>query len=98
MNGSVGAFCKRLFDGLPRALGAQRNDDDFSAVFLFLAKRLFERVGIRLAHLVADIAVIDPLLIRRYSQDRILLWHLLQTHDDVHTNPLWKSRSRLDPA
>jgi len=62
MYGAVSAFRQRFFDRLARSFRTERDDDDFAAVLLFLAKRLLKRIRIGLAHFVADVAFIDPLL------------------------------------
>src|SRR5439155_27278510 len=45
---------------LRNARRLRRADDDFSAVLLFEPQRFFERVGIRLVHLVAGVLFANP--------------------------------------
>ena len=67
MNGAVSALGQSFLDGLAHALRTKGDDDHLAAVFLFLTKRFFEGVGVRLAHLVAEVAIIDPFAIGRNS-------------------------------
>ena len=62
VNRAVGAAGERLADDRLHAGGAGRADDNLAAVFLPKPQRLFERVGIGLVHLVADVLFANPRL------------------------------------
>ena len=60
VNGAIGAARQRLAQHLGHARGSGRADDHFPAVLLLQAQALFERVRVRLVHLVAGVLLADP--------------------------------------
>ena len=81
---AVRATGERLTDHLLHARGARRTDDDFSTVFLAQPQRLFEGVGIRLVHLVADILLANPRLVVLEARLPLAGGHLLDAHCNLH--------------
>src|SRR5689334_9022914 len=63
MNRAVGAARQRFANHLLNARRTGRADDHFPAVLLAEPQRLFERIGVRLVHLVADVLLADPGLV-----------------------------------
>src|SRR5208282_4465965 len=82
VNAAIRALRQRLFNRLFNAFGTQGRRDHFPAVLLLQTERFFQRVGIRLVHLEADVRLIDP--VPGDGQRRIFGRHLLDAHDDVH--------------
>src|SRR5262245_54906708 len=60
MNRPVGAAGKRLADNCLHPGGTGRADDDLAAMLFPKPQRFFERVGIGLVHLIADVLFADP--------------------------------------
>ena len=92
MNGAIGALGQGLAQHL---LGARRtggNDDDFAAVLLFLAKGLFERVGVRLIHFVGDVFA-NPGAGFVEFEGGVLLRHLLHADQNLHSGLLAEVRA-----
>ncbi len=61
VNRAVRAFGQRFADGLRGALRTGAQHDHFAAVLFFQLQRLFERVGVRLIDLEAQVGFLDPL-------------------------------------
>ena len=83
MDGAIGALGQGLAQYLLRARRAAGDDHHFSAVLLFLAQRLFQRVGVRLVHFVGNIFA-NPRAALVQLQRRVFLRDLLHADQDLH--------------
>ena len=80
----VRAAGERLTDHLLHARGAGRTDHDFSTVLLAQPQCLFERVGVRLVHLVADVLLANPRLVVLEARLPLAGGHLFDADGDLH--------------
>src|SRR5262249_37341437 len=87
VDGAVGAFSQGFLYGLAHALRAEADHYYLAALAFLLPQSLFQRVRVCLAHLVAEVAFVDPLLVGADPEDRVLLWDLFQAHYYVHESP-----------
>ena len=84
VNRAVGAAGQRFADHLLHARRAGRADHHFAAVLLAQAQRLFERVGVGLVHLVADVLLANPRLVVVQARLPLARGHLLDANGNFH--------------
>ena len=84
VDGAVSTFGQRLADGLLHARRPNADDHHLAAVLLFELQRGFQRIGIRLVHLITEVAFADPARIFAEAQGGIFGGNLFDTYDNLH--------------
>src|SRR5215469_14484628 len=83
MNRAIGTLGKSFAQYLAGARRTRRDDDDFTAMLLFLAQSFFEGVGVGLVDFVGNVFA-NPGACLVEFEGRIFLRHLLHTDQDFH--------------
>ena len=86
MNGAVGALGQRLANGLGGARRSAAQNHHLAAVLLFELETFFQRVGVGLIDLVAQLVLGDPEPGRVDPQGRVTRGNLLDGHHNLHTS------------
>src|SRR5688572_10679749 len=84
MNRAIGAARQRFADHLLHARRTRGAHHHFAAMLLAQAQRLFERIGVGLVHLVADVLVADPRLVVVQAWLPLARWDLFDADCDLH--------------
>ena len=88
MNGAVGSLGQRLAQHLLRPRRTGGDHHHLATIFFLLPHRLFQRIGVRLVHLIANILA-EPGRALIQLQRRIFLRYLLHANQDLHAAPQW---------
>src|SRR5204863_8604281 len=97
VNGAVGTARERFADDRLHARRPRRTDDHFPAVLLPEPQRLFERVGVGLVHLVADVGFANPAFLIVQAWLPLARGDLLDADGNFHASYLLKRSAALVP-